>query len=186
VTYEIGVALFDGVEELDFAGPYEVLAAWARSADREILVRTIGDAQVMCAHGLRVVPDVSWADAGALDLLVVPGGDTRVIAADPVWHDRVRSFFQNGTLLASVCTGAFVYAEAGLLEGRRATTHWGSIDRLRAYASIAVEDGVRFVDEGPIVTAAGVSAGIDMALHLVARLDSGEMAARVRRYIQYD
>lgn len=185
-TYEIGVALFDGVEELDFAGPYEVLTAWSRGAEREIRVRAIADGEVRCSHGLRVLPDVNWADAGRLDLLVLPGGSTGDIAADAVFLDRLRAHASTGTLMTSVCTGALVYAAAGLLDGKRATTHWGALDRLRAFESVAVEEDVRFVDEGTIVTAAGVSAGIDMALHLVARLDSDEMAAQVRRYIQYD
>jgi transcriptional regulator GlxA family with amidase domain len=185
-TYEIGVALFDGVEELDFAGPYEVLTAWARFTERDIRVRTIADGQVTCAHGLRVLPDVGWGDAGKLDLLVMPGGDTRAVAADEPFVARLRGLASDGTLMTSVCTGALVYAVAGVLDGRRATTHWGAIERLRTFETIDVDSEARFVDEGDVVTAAGVSAGIDMALHLVARLESRERAQEVRRYIQYD
>jgi putative intracellular protease/amidase len=83
-TFEIGIALFDGVEELDFAGPYEVLTAWSRYPDRSVRVRTLGDGNVTCSHGLVVVPDVSWAEARPLDLLVVPGGDMRQVRTDPV------------------------------------------------------------------------------------------------------
>ena len=88
--------------------------------------------------------------------------------------------------MASVCTGAFVYADAGLLAGRRATTQWGSIEALAGFDGVTVDRETRFVDEGEVVTAAGVSAGIDMALHLVARFESVERARAVRRYIQYD
>jgi transcriptional regulator GlxA family with amidase domain len=185
-AFEIGVALFDGVEELDFAGPYEVLTAWSRFTDRDVRVRTVADGEVTCAHGLRVVPDVGWGDVDRLDVLVMPGGDVRAVAADEAFVGRMRDLAGAGTLLTSVCTGAFVYAEAGLLDGRRATTHWGSIDALRGYAAIEVDADARFVDTGEVVTAAGVSAGIDMALHLVARLESDERARQVRRYIQYD
>jgi transcriptional regulator GlxA family with amidase domain len=99
----------------------------------------------------------------------------------------MRDLAEGGTLMTSVCTGALVYAKAGLLDGRPATTHWGALDRLASFGNdIRVDADARFVDDGNVVTAAGVSAGIDMALHLVARLDSVERAQAVRRYIQYD
>jgi transcriptional regulator GlxA family with amidase domain len=99
----------------------------------------------------------------------------------------MRSLAAAGTLMTSVCTGALVFADAGLLDGRAATTHWGSLELLGTLGErIEVRPDERFVDAGEIITAAGVSAGIDMALHLVARLHSRERAAEVRRYIQYD
>jgi transcriptional regulator GlxA family with amidase domain len=183
----IVVALWDGVEELDFAGPYEVLAAWARESEREITVRTVAEttAPVRCSHGLQVIPDVAWADVGHVDVLVLPGGDSRPLVADEGFRQRMRDLAEAGTLMTSVCTGALVYGAAGLLADRPATTHWGALDRLAAYGA-KVDAEARFVDDGDIVTAAGVSAGIDMALHLVARLESPERAWSVRRYIQYD
>jgi transcriptional regulator GlxA family with amidase domain len=185
--YTIAIALWDGVEELDFAGPYEVLTAWARMSERPISVRTVASSAdvVRCSHDLKVVPDSTWEDVGKLDLLVLPGGDTRPLQADESFLERLRALAGSGTLMTSVCTGALVYANAGLLEGRAATTHWGSLDRLAALG-VEVDRDARFVDTGDVVTAAGVSAGIDMALHLVARLDSVERAQAVRRYIQYD
>ena len=185
--YRIAIALWDGVEELDFAGPYEVLAAWARFSEREISVQTVAESAepITCAHGLRVIPDSSWADAGRLDLLVLPGGNTQPLQADEGFLERMRALAGGGTLMASVCTGALVYAKAGLLDGRPATTHWSSLDKLGDFGA-RVDRDARFVDDGEIVTAAGVSAGIDMALHLVARLESVEQARSVRRYIQYD
>ncbi len=105
--------------------------------------------------------------------------------ADDAYIDRLRAMAAGGTLMTSVCNGALVFQKAGLLEGRRAATHWGSYDRLEALG-VEVDREARWVDEGMVVTSAGVSAGIDMALHLVARLDSEETSAQVRRYIQYD
>jgi transcriptional regulator GlxA family with amidase domain len=185
--FTIAIALWDGVEELDFAGPYEVLTAWARMSEKPISVRTVAASAeaVRCSHDLKVVPDATWDDVGKLDLLVLPGGDTRPLQGDESFLERMRNLAGGGTLMTSVCTGALVYGKAGLLDGRRATTHWGALDRL-ADLGVDVDRDARFVDTGNVVTAAGVSAGIDMALHLVARLESVERAQEVRRYIQYD
>lgn len=185
--YSIGIWLWDGVEELDFAGPYEVLTAWSRGSERPVSVVTVAQSgdPVTCSHGLKVIPDTSLDELGDVDLFVMPGGDTRPLVADDAFIARVRDIAGRGALMASVCTGAFVFEKAGLLEGRRAATHWGSLDRLEELG-VTVDRVARYVDEGMVVTAAGVSAGIDMALHLVARLDSEEMSASVRRYIQYE
>jgi transcriptional regulator GlxA family with amidase domain len=187
----IGIALFEGAEELDFAGPWEVLAAWAHQwPDDGVEVFTVADTlePVTCAKGLRVLPDATWETAGALDVLVYPGGmGTRPQLADEAVLDRLRGLARAGTLMTSVCTGSLVYAAAGLLDGRPATTYWGQLDYLPTLGrDIDVRREARFVDSGEVVTAAGVSAGIDMALHLVARLHSVERAKDVRRYIQYD
>jgi transcriptional regulator GlxA family with amidase domain len=186
-AYVIAIALWDGVEELDFAGPFEVLTAWARFSDREITVRTVAESTdpITCAHGLRVLAETSWNDVGRIDLLVLPGGGTQPLREDEGFLQRMRDLAARGTLMTSVCTGALVYAHAGLLDGRPATTHWESLDALAGF-DVRVDRDARFVDDGEIVTAAGVSAGIDMALHLVARLESVEQAQAVRRYIQYD
>ncbi|HSC93278.1 MAG TPA: DJ-1/PfpI family protein [Gaiellaceae bacterium] len=187
----IGVYLFDGAEELDWAGPWEVLAAWAEQwPDDGVEVFTLARTAepITCAKGLRVLPDRTWEDAGALDVVLVPGGvGTRREAGDGEVLDWLRGLRGGGTLTTSVCTGSLVLAAAGLLAGRPATTWWGALDRLAAAdGTIEVRPDDRFVDSGEIVTAAGVSAGIDMALHLVARLHSVERARAVRRYIQYD
>jgi transcriptional regulator GlxA family with amidase domain len=187
----IGVYVFDGAEELDWAGPWEVLAAWAQQfPDDGVEVFTLArdGREVRCAKGLRVLADHTWEDAPAMDLLVYPGGQgTRGHVGDEAVRGWVREVAARGTLLASVCTGSLVLADAGLLDGRPATTHWGSLDRLAELGhDIEVRPDDRFVDDGPVITAAGVSAGIDMALHLVARLHSVERAREVRRYIQYD
>jgi len=186
----IALVVWDGVEELDLVGPYEVLAQWARTAtDGQIRVVTVADApgEVRCSHGLRIQPDTTWAELGAVDVLVLPGGRIKPQLDNEGFIARLRELAAGGTLMASVCTGAFPFAAAGLLDGKRATTHWGSIDSLAGYGKdIEIDPEARFVDAGSVITAAGVSAGIDMALHLVARLDSVERARDVRRYIQYD
>jgi transcriptional regulator GlxA family with amidase domain len=187
----IGIALFQDAEELDFAGPWEVLAAWAQQwPDDGVEVLTVAESlePVRCAKGLRVVPDMTWETAGKLDVLVYPGGmGTRPQLADEDVLERLRGLAATGTLMTSVCTGSLVYAAAGLLDGRPATTYWDQLDYLPTLGrDIDVRPDARFVDSGEVVTAAGVSAGIDMALHLVARLHSPERARDVRRYIQYD
>jgi transcriptional regulator GlxA family with amidase domain len=187
----IAVALFDGAEELDWAGPWEVLAAWAQQwPDDGVRVFTLAreNGTVTCAKGLRVLPDETWETAPPLDVLVYPGGrGTRRELADAAVLDWVRGLNGNGTVVASVCTGSLVLAAAGLLDGKPATTHWQSLELLPTLGrEIEVRPEDRFVDNGTVITAAGVSAGIDMALHLVARLHSTERAREVRRYIQYD
>lgn len=187
----IGIALFDGAEELDWAGPWEVLAAWAEQwPDDGVHAFTLAreDRPVTCAKGLRVLPDETWETAPPLDLLVYPGGrGTRRELADEAVLDWIRGLAAGETVVASVCTGSLVLAAAGLLDGKPATTHWGSLEVLPTLGrEIEVRPQDRFVDNGAVLTAAGVSAGIDMALHLVARLHSVERAREVRRYIQYD
>jgi transcriptional regulator GlxA family with amidase domain len=188
----IGIALFEGAEELDWVGPYEVLAYWAHSFPEDgVEVVVVGDTlePIRSAKGLRALADVTWAGAGTLDVLVYPGGRgtrAQLETGDPR-HERLRQLAASGTLMTSVCTGSLVYAAAGLLRDRPATTYWASLERLAELDStIAVRPDARFVDSGEVVTAAGVSAGIDMALHLVRRLASPERARQVRRGIQYD
>jgi transcriptional regulator GlxA family with amidase domain len=187
----VGVALFDGAEELDWAGPWEVLAAWAEQwPDDGVHVFTLAreDRPVTCAKGLRVLPDETWETAPPLDVLVYPGGrGTRRELQDEDVLDWIRGLAAGETVVASVCTGSLVLAAAGLLDGKPATTHWGSLEVLPTLGhAIEVRPDDRFVDNGNVLTAAGVSAGIDMALHLVARLHSTDRAREVRRYIQYD
>jgi transcriptional regulator GlxA family with amidase domain len=191
VATTIGIALFDGAEELDWAGPWEVLAAWAEQfPDDGVRVFTVArqDGPVECAKGLRVLPDETWETAPPVDVLVYPGGrGTRPQLGDEDVRSWIRGIAGSGALVTSVCTGSLVLADAGLLDGRPATTHWGSLELLPTLGrEIDVRPDDRFVDTGDVITAAGVSAGIDMALHLVARLHSVERAREVRRYIQYD
>jgi transcriptional regulator GlxA family with amidase domain len=187
----IAIALFDDVEELDFAGPWEVFGAWADEwpDDRvEVVAVAETEAPIRCANGLRVLADRTWETLGHVDVLVYPGGiGTRAQLGVERIRARLRERAAAGTLITSVCTGSLVLADAGLLDGRPATTHWQCLELLRSLGDeIDVRPDERFVDDGDVVTASGVSAGIDMALHLVARLHSAERAAAVRRQIQYD
>jgi transcriptional regulator GlxA family with amidase domain len=186
----IAIAVFEGAEELDFVGPWEVLAAWRFLYPDDLDVLLVGDGEgpVICAKGMRVLADVSWEELGEIDALVYPGGrGTRAQIGDETIRARLRQLTEHGTLMTSVCTGALVYADAGLLDGRPATTYWSAFDELLPLGrDISPRPNDRFVDTGEVITAAGVSAGIDMALHLVGRLGSAEKAREVRRYIQYD
>ncbi|MGH3095953.1 MAG: DJ-1/PfpI family protein [Streptosporangiales bacterium] len=190
-TREIGIVLFDGVEELDAIGPWEVFAFWTRMYPQngyEVSCLSRDGGAVHCAKGLTVEAHHSFADAPDLDVLLHPGGQgTRPQLRDDAHLDWVRDQRQAVPLLTSVCTGSLVYAAAGLLRGRPATTHWRSLDLLHELDStIDVRGDERFVDDGDVVTSAGISAGIDMALHLVSRLASPERAREVRKGIQYD
>lgn len=188
----IAIALFPDVEELDWVGPWEVLRTWEKFWPDDaggVSVFTVAESgdPVTCAKGMRVLPDHTWDTAPAFDVLVYPGGQgTRPQAADAAVLERLQKLAGAGVLMTSVCTGSLVYAAAGLLDGRPATTHWASLDKLAERAPTAEVQDARFLDSGEVITASGVSAGIDMALHLVRRLGSAERAKEVRRYIQYD
>jgi transcriptional regulator GlxA family with amidase domain len=187
----IGIFIFDGAQELDFTGPWEVLNGWAREAhgEREITVFTVAPTRdpIRCANGLRVLADYSRDEAPRLDLLVFPGGRVRHMLDDARIHAWLQETKESGALMTSVCTGAHVFASAGILRDRPATTWFGALDALVAIdPTIELRRDERFVDSGEVVTSAGVSAGIDMALHLVSRLDSPERAESVRRWIQYE
>jgi transcriptional regulator GlxA family with amidase domain len=192
-----GIVVFDGAEELDFVGPWEVFTASAAllaeaeaeadtdAEDRVVLVAE-SSAPGRCAKGLRVLPDLTFADVVALDVIVVPGGmGTRREAENPVLLDWLRTVAVTATWTTSVCTGAFLLQASKVADGRRLATHWGSEDRLAALGVDVVRDA-RFVRDGNIVSSQGVSAGIDMALWLVGQLHSPAHARHVQRYIQYD
>lgn len=187
----IGIVLFADVEELDAVGPWEVLSAWTRFFPQDgyavsCLSRSGG--LVQCAKGLTVQAHHSFDDAPPLDVLIYPGGQgTRLHLHDAGQLNWVRHQRDTVSLMTSVCTGSLVYAAAGLLSHRPATTHWASLDLLAELdPTIDVRPDQRFVDDGDIITASGVSAGIDMALHLIVRLVGVDRAREVRRYIQYD
>lgn len=188
---QIGILLFDDSEELDAVGPWEVLSYWTRNdpaAGYAVTTLSRSGGLVRCAKGLAVAAHCSYADAPPLEVLIYPGGSgTRAHLRDDEQLGWVRRQRQAVPLMASVCTGALVYAAAGLLANRPATTHWASLDKLAELdPSIEVRPDERFVDDGDVLTSAGVSAGIDMALHLVERLGGREQAQAVRRGIEYE
>ena len=185
-----GILLFDGVEELDAVGPWEVLSTWTQRHPEDgwsAFCLSPDGGSVRSAKTLPLGAHHSIDDAPALDVLIHPGGPgTRPMLNDPGHLDWVRELRVTVPLMTSVCTGSLVYAAAGLLIGRKATTHWASLNLLSELDPTIITDvSSRFVDDGDLITSAGVSAGIDMALHLVARLGSIARAQEIRRQIQY-
>ena len=191
MTTRIGVFVFEGAEELDFVGPWEVLTMWAKmfpDDDVEVFMLAQAPGPVSCAKGMKVLPEHTWDTAPPMDVLVYPGGEGNAPQiGDENIRGWVRKTAESGALMTSVCSGALVYADSGLLDGKPATTHWSVLQILGQLGKdIEVRPDDRFVDAGEVITAAGVSAGIDMALHLVARLHSVERAKEVKHHIQYD
>ena len=193
----VGILIFDDVEVLDFCGPFEVFATTQYPGQdapdetgRPVRVVTIAERAgiVHCRGGLLVQPHHTIDDHPQLDILVVPGGwGTRREAHNPRLLDWIAMQDLTTQLTTSVCTGAFLLAARGLLDGLPATTHWASIDRLRTtHPAVQVRDDVRYVDAGRIVTSAGVSAGIDMALYLVGRLLGPDVAQTTARRMEYE
>jgi transcriptional regulator GlxA family with amidase domain len=190
-----GILIFPDVEVLDFCGPFEVFGvtrldpAKRREVPSPFDVFLVAETAepVVTTGGMRVVPAHSFDTCPALDLLVVPGGwGTRREVEKPNVIDWIRRRAAGAKLVASVCTGSFLLGQAGLLAGRPATTHWASLDRMRAaYPDVRVEDGLHWVEAGNVVTSAGIAAGIDMALRVVARLYGEEVARETARYMEY-
>jgi transcriptional regulator GlxA family with amidase domain len=183
-----GILLFDEVEELDFAGPWEVFGASAmlQGSGQVVSIAEHKDA-VKCANHLRVLPDHSFSDAPALDVLLVPGGlGTRREVENPAMLAFLRQAAAPCKWITSVCTGSLLLHGAGIARNKRVTTHWSFIDSLRARGDVEVLDGPRYVRDGNLVTSAGVSAGVDMALWIVGQLHGPDHARNVQRYMQYD
>lgn len=193
----IGILVFDEMELLDMAGPYEVFTTAARvharqqlaGADPLFTVTTLARslAPVRARAGLQVQPDRTLAEHPPLACALVPGGVVDAELRQPETLAWIAAQRRRAPVLASVCTGALLLAEAGVLDGLAATTHWEDLDALRALRpAVQVREGVRWVDEGAVITSAGISAGIDMCLHLVERLHSRDLAQRTARQMDHD
>lgn len=186
----VGILLFENAELLDFAGPYEAFSSASIDQERVFNTFTVGQTKgtITSNNGLKCEIDYDFSDHPHIDVLVVPGGrGTRVEIENPVVIDWITQVAGEAELTTSVCTGSFLLAQAGLLHGRQATTHWGSVERKReTFPQIEVLEAVRFVDAGEVVTSAGVSAGIDMSLHVIERLAGREAAANSARLMEYD
>jgi transcriptional regulator GlxA family with amidase domain len=191
----IVILLFPEVEVLDFAGPFEVFSTAARVAKRDrklpappCSVFTVAATRepVRARGGLMVLADRTMADAPKADVLIVPGGVMTEPLGNPQTLAWVKRTAANANLVASVCTGAFVLGRAGLLDGLTVTTHWEDIaDFRRDFPQVTVVENRAWVDEGPIVTSGGISAGIDMSLHLVRRLLGADLARATARQMEY-
>ncbi|HEX7027205.1 MAG TPA: DJ-1/PfpI family protein [Gammaproteobacteria bacterium] len=191
----VGIYIFDEVEILDFAGPFEVFYTAARvysksvsSAEKLFEVFTVAESggTVKARGGLSILPGYAFDRHPKIDILVVPGGVVTAELNKPGVISWVSSQSNAAQLTASVCTGAFILGKAGLLDGRIVTTHWEDIDDLRAmFPEVTVKENARYIDQSDIVTSAGISAGTDMSLHLVARLAGEELAVKTARQMEY-
>jgi len=195
--WNVGILVFDGVEVLDFAGPFEVFSRVRltpgiesrrsdESAPFHVFTVARSRASILAIGGLEVVPHCSFADAPRIDLFVVPGGfGTRPLLEDGEVLDWIRRAAAGSRLVTSVCTGALLLAKAGLLDGRRATTHWGALDLLGSLGrGIAVERDQRVVDD-VVISSAGVASGMDMSFQVVEKLFGGAVADETAKYLEY-
>ncbi|MFL5372348.1 MAG: DJ-1/PfpI family protein [Myxococcales bacterium] len=191
----IGIVVFDDAEELDFVGPWEVFCSAGMMIERGdapgaqplkavLIAEKAGP--VRCAKGMRVLPDATFADAPPLDLVLVPGGmGTRREANNQGMLAWLREIAPRCRFVTSVCTGALLLHEAGISRGRRVATHFNFVEQLRARGANVLTN-VRYVEDGNLISAAGVSAGIDMSLWLVGQLVDPKFARKVQRWIEYD
>ena len=187
MTRTFGILLFPDAEELDFVGPWEVFTMFGKYFDKDWQALLVAQTRepVRAAKGMLFTPDRSFDDCPPLDVLLIPGGEgTRREVDNEALVQFARRVGQGAAWVTSVCTGAFILRRAGFLAGRRATTHWSAMEMLRAEPDVTVVEQ-RFVHDGNVITAAGVSAGIDMALYLVGLLASPQVARNVQKFIEY-
>lgn len=185
------ILVFDGAELLDFAGPYEVFSACGKGDDEPLYAvwTASPDGQpIRAANGLIVVPDMAFSEVGRPDVLIVPGGNgVYPIKDDPALHQLIRTQAAAERQTISVCTGALLLARAGVLRGKPATTYHTRLERLLEYdPTITPRAGERWVDNGHIITSAGVSAGIDASLYFIAREHGRAVADATAQYMEYE
>jgi transcriptional regulator GlxA family with amidase domain len=184
---KFGILIFPQVEELDFAGPWEMATLWKQVAQgpETCLIVAQSTEPVICAKGLSVNPHVAFETCPPLDYLLVPGGQgTRTEVNNPALVRFVSEQARGCRAVLSVCTGSFILHAAGLLSGKRATTHWGSLDRLRALGDVEVVEE-RYVRDENVWSSAGVSAGIDLTLAFIASVAGEDAAGRVQFASEY-
>ncbi len=190
----VALLAYDDVEALDFAGPFEVFTTASRVHARatpgeplfDVVPVAAATGPVRARAGLVIVPEATIADAGGFDLLVVPGGVVDAVRTDRAVLDWLAATHQAARLTASVCTGAFLLAEAGIVASGPVTTHWEDLGELAsAFPALDVLPDRRWVQQGRVFTSAGISAGIDLSLHLVEVLAGRELAVRTARQLDY-
>jgi transcriptional regulator GlxA family with amidase domain len=194
-TVSVGIVLFDDVEVLDFCGPFEVFSVTRigpgeppqRAGPYRVHLVAETDREVLTVGGMRVLPQGTFEACPVLDVLVVPGGwGTRAQLGNETMLRFLREQSARVSLITSVCTGSLLLAKAGLLEGRRATSHWQVLDLMaEMFPGVAVERSLHVVEDGEIITSAGISAGIDMALRVVARQLGEQVARETARQMEY-
>lgn len=187
----VGIYLYDKAEVLDFSGPFEVFTTASRVCQNDtpfnvFLIGESGDT-IVARAGYKVMPDYGFHNHPQIDVFIVVGGDHTEEIHKPKVISWIHQQAQQASLVASVCTGAFLLAKAEVFQGQQVTTHWEDIADLRTqFPTLDVVDGVRWVDAGDVVTSAGISAGIDMSLHLVSRLHSLSLAEKTARQMDFD
>ena len=191
----VGILIFPDVEVLDFCGPFEVFSVTRldeaqrrqQPSPFEVVLVAEHAEPVTAVGGMRVIPDHTLETCPPLDLLVVPGGwGTRSAIKNPHIIDWIAARGRQAETLASVCTGAMLLGQAGLLDGRRATTHWRSLDWMReSFPAVTVESALHVVEDGDLITSAGISAGIDMALRVVIKYCGEAVARCTARHMEY-
>lgn len=188
----VGILLFNEVEVLDFAGPFEVFSLTALpDATKPFVVKTISEngEMISARNGLKVIPDSSFDNHPDLDILIVPRGygAEEIEIHNPKVIQWIKQQQATTEITASVCTGAFLLAKAGLLDGKKATTHWMDMERLeQEFPLVSVQHEVKFVDEGPLITSGGISAGINMSFHLISRLYGNSVSKETAKRMEYD
>ena len=187
----VAIFIFDEVEVLDFAGPFEVFSVTSELNNYEPFnVFTVAEkpGAITTVNGLSVNPQYSFADCPRPDILILPGGvGSRAAANNARVLEWVKASFQQAEMVFSVCSGARILAKSGLLDGLEATTHHEVIEELRGLAPTAViQENARFIDNGRIMTSAGISAGIDLSLHVVSKLLGEALARKTAHYMEYD
>jgi transcriptional regulator GlxA family with amidase domain len=191
----VGIMLFENIEVLDFCGPFEVFSVTRLNEERrredpspfDVLLVAEKNEPVVTTGGMKVIPDHTFESCPKLDILVVPGGwGTRKELKNPVMLDWLRIRAAEVETLTSVCTGSMLLGFAGLLDGCHATTHWRSLDWMReSFPAVTVEYDKHVVEDGRILTSAGISAGIDMALKVVSRYYGEVIARATARHMEY-
>lgn len=187
----IGIYIYDEAEVLDFSGPFEVFSTASRVSNTpnpfEVFLISETGQPVMARGGYEVNPAYGFSDHPAIDILIVVGGVHTAEMKKPLVMQWIRETSKNAKLVASVCTGAFLLAEAGVLVNHRVTTHWEDIVDLSAsFPNLEVLENLRWVDEGNIVTSGGISAGIDMSLHLVSKIHGIALAEKTAKQMEFD
>ncbi|NKX11971.1 DJ-1/PfpI family protein [Bacillus cereus] len=189
--WSVGIFLFNEVEVLDFAGPFEVFSVTEVNEEKPFTVYTVSEngEMITARNGLKVQPDYNIENLPPVDILIIPGGlgAREYEIKNEIVIKWIRQQMKEVKLMTSVCTGALLLAKAGLLEGLKATTHWASIEKFQnEFQNVEVIENVKFVDEGHIITSAGISAGINMAFHIVKNLLGMHVAEDTAKRMEYD
>lgn len=190
--WKVGILLFDDVEVSDFAGPFEVFSVTTLdNGYRPFEVKTVSENGniINACNGLKMQPDFSFNTMTSFDILIIPGG--LGAREREIHNDKIIAWIKNQMktvqLMASVCTGALLLAKAGLLDNKKATTHWASYERLeKEFPKVDVQREVKFVDEDNLITSGGISAGINMSFHIVKRLLGSQIAEETAKRMEYD